>query len=78
MNGLQRNQIETAHEGAARSRAHWLLHDALAGGVRVRILLRMYAHPDKVYAAAREAAHSADEWQRIAAAYGFERQEVRP
>jgi len=62
----------TAPQERAGSLAHWHLQDALASGVRVKILLRMRAHPDKVYAAAREAAHSADEWQRVAAAYEIE------
>ena len=42
--------------------ADWYLQEALASGIRVKILLRMHAHSERIYQAAREAAHSAAEW----------------
>jgi hypothetical protein len=67
--GTRRSPIAAAAKAPARRQAHWYRQDALAGGARVRILLRVDTHPDTIYAAARDAAHSAGQCQRLAAAY---------
>jgi hypothetical protein len=71
--GARRGPIEASAKLRARRQTRRYRQDALAGGARVRILLRMRTtHPDTIYAAARSAAHSAAECQRIAAAYGLD------
>ena len=67
--GTRRGPIAASAKVPARRQAHRYRQDALAGGARVRILLRMGTHPDTIYAAARDAAHSAAECHRIAVAY---------
>ena len=66
--GVNRAGPATTAAALTRRQADWYRQDALASGIRVKILMRMRAHPDHIYQAACEAAHSAAEWQRTAAA----------
>ena len=65
--GARRGPTAGSAKAQARRQARRYRQEAVAGGARVKILLRMRTHPDTIYAAARDAAHNAAECQRIEA-----------